>query len=56
MYVSVVKLVHISRTQISTDGKCLEHCHVLNIAENCYDIQLVVIELDQYRVKLYDPN
>jgi hypothetical protein len=52
----VVKLMHILRIRISADGKCLEHYHVLNIARKCYDMQLVAIELDQQRVKLYDPN
>jgi hypothetical protein len=52
----VVKLVHILRTRISDDGKCLEHYHILNIVGKCYDMQLVAIELDQQHVKLYDPN
>jgi hypothetical protein len=52
----MVKLVRILRTQIFADGKCLEHYHVLNIVERCYDIQLVAIELDQQRVRLHDPN
>jgi hypothetical protein len=39
-------LVHIPRTRISADGKCLEHYHVLNVARKCYDIQLITIELD----------
>jgi hypothetical protein len=52
----VVKLMHIPCTQISTDEKCLEYCHVLNIAGKCYDMKLVAIELDQQRVKLHDPN
>jgi hypothetical protein len=42
----MVKLVHIPLTRISTDEKCLEHYHILNIAEKCYDMQLIVIELD----------
>jgi hypothetical protein len=52
----VVKLVHILRTQISADEKCLEHYHVLDIAGRCYNMQLIVIELDQQRVGLRDPN
>jgi hypothetical protein len=56
MYASVVKLVHILHTRISVDEKCLKHYHVLNIAGKCYDMQLVVIELDQQRVRLHDPN
>jgi hypothetical protein len=52
----VVKLMRISCTRISTDEKCLEHYHILNIAGKCYDMQLVVIELDQQRVNLHDPN
>jgi hypothetical protein len=52
----VVRSVHIPRTRISADRKYLEHYHVLNIAEKCYDMQLVTIELDQQRVKLHDPN
>jgi hypothetical protein len=43
----VVKLVHILHTQISADGKLLEHYHVLDIARRYYDMQLVTIELDQ---------
>jgi hypothetical protein len=45
-YALVVKLVRIPRTQISVDGKCLEHYHVLNIVRRCYGMQLVTIELD----------
>jgi hypothetical protein len=52
----VVKSVRISGTRISTDEKCLEHYHVLNIAGRCYDMQLVTIELDQQRVRLHNPN
>jgi hypothetical protein len=52
----VMKLVHILHTRISAYGKCLEHCHILNIEEKCYDMQLVAIELDQQRIKLHDPN
>jgi hypothetical protein len=52
----VVKSVRILRARIFTDGKCLEHYHILNIAEKCYDMQLVTIELDQQRVRLHDPN
>jgi hypothetical protein len=52
----VVKLVHILCTRIFVDEKYLEHYHVLNIAEKCYDMQLVAIELDQQRVRLHDPN
>jgi hypothetical protein len=43
----VVKLVYIPRTRISTDGKCLEHYHVLNIGGKYYDMQFIEIELDQ---------
>jgi hypothetical protein len=46
----------ISHTRFSADGKCLEYYHVLNIAGECYDMQLVAIELDQQRVRLHDPN
>jgi hypothetical protein len=49
----VVKLVYILCTQISVDGKCLEHYHVLDIVGRCYNMQLVVIELD---LGLHDPN
>jgi hypothetical protein len=52
----VVKLVHTQHTRISTDGKCLEHYHVQDIAGRCYDIQLVAIVLDQRHVRLHDPN
>jgi hypothetical protein len=41
----VAKLVHILCTRISTDEKCLEHYHILNIAGKCYDTQLVAIDL-----------
>jgi hypothetical protein len=34
----------------------LEHYHILNIAGKCYDMQLVIIELDQQCVRLHDPN
>jgi hypothetical protein len=43
----VVKLVYIPCTRISAYGKCLERYHVLNIAEKCYDMELITIELDQ---------
>jgi hypothetical protein len=52
----VVKSVGILRTQIFVDGKCLEHYHALDIAGRCYDMQLVIIELDQRCVRLHDPN
>jgi hypothetical protein len=52
----MVKLVHIPRTQISIDEKCLKHYHVLNTMGKCYDIQLVTMELDQQCVGLHDPN
>jgi hypothetical protein len=55
-YTAMVKLVHIQRNQISVYEKCLEHYHVQGIAERCYSMQLVAIELDQQRVKLHDPN
>jgi hypothetical protein len=55
-YVSVVKLVCIPRTCIFVNEKCLEHYHILDIAERCYDMQLIAIELDQQRVGLHDPN
>jgi hypothetical protein len=48
--------MYIPRTRIFADGKYLEYWHVLNIAEKCYDMQLIAIELDQQRVKLHDPN
>jgi hypothetical protein len=36
--------VHIQRNQIFTNGKCLEHYHVQDIAGNIYYMQLIVIE------------
>jgi hypothetical protein len=55
-YALVVKSMHILRTQISADEKWLEHYHVLNIAEKCYEMQLVAIKLDQQHVRLHDPQ
>jgi hypothetical protein len=52
----VVKSVRIPHNQISTDRKCLEHYHVLNIAGRYYGMQLVTIELDQQCVRQHDPN
>jgi hypothetical protein len=43
-YAAVVKLVHIQRNQISTDGKCMEDYHVQDIMGKSYDMQLVTIE------------
>jgi hypothetical protein len=36
--------------------KCIEYYHILDIAGKCYDMQLVVIVLNQQRVRLHDPN
>jgi hypothetical protein len=52
----VVKPLRKLCNRISADGKCLEQYHVLNIAEKCYDMQLVTIELDQSHVRLHGPN
>jgi hypothetical protein len=55
-YASVVKLMHISSTRIFVDGKYLEHYHVPDIVRKRYDMWLIIIELDQHRVRLHDPN
>jgi hypothetical protein len=38
------------------DRKCLEHCHVQDIAGKCYGMQLVTIRLGQQHARLHNPN
>jgi hypothetical protein len=50
----VVKSVCILHTRISAGNA--EYYHILDIAGKCYDMQLIIIVLNQQRVRLHDPN
>jgi hypothetical protein len=48
--------MYIQYIQISTDGRYLIDFHVQVGVGMWYDMQLDIVELDQQRVELHDPN